>query len=87
MNSVPSGEHAFLLVHVLDAVELRHGCHFIVERLPSRLVFGSRHQGFSERVFGGEGDKGGAKQGVRAGGEHLDVPVVVDDAKQNVGAL
>ena len=87
VNGVASRKHTFLLVHVLDAVELRHRGHFVVEGFPSCFVLRSCDQGFSQRVFGSEGDKGGAKQRIGAGGEDFDVALVVHDSEANVRAL
>ena len=87
MNSVASGKHTFLLVHVLDAVKLRHRGHFVVEGFPSCFVLGSCDQGFSQGVFWSEGDKGGPEQRIRTGGEDFDVTLVVHNTETNVRAL
>lgn len=67
--------HAFLLlggdVGLGDAAALA----FVDERLQLRVVL--RCLG-GQRVFGGDGDVGGAHQGVRTGGEHLQLAGVAD---------
>ncbi len=67
--------HAFLLlggdVGLGDAAALA----FVDERLQLRVVL--RGLG-GQRVFGGDGDVGGAHQGVRTGGEHLQLAGVAD---------
>ena len=87
MNGVASGKHTLLLVHVLDAVKLRHRSDFVVQGPPTCFVLGSCDQGFGQRVFGSEGDKGGTEQRVGTGGEDFDVPLIVHNAKADVRAL
>ena len=85
VDGVASGKHTFLLVHVLDAVKFRHRGDFVIEGFPVCFVIGSCHQGLGQRVFRSEGDEGGAEQGIGTGGEDFDVPLIVHDAKANVG--
>ena len=50
-------------------------------------MFGTAHQGFSEWMLWGQGDKGGTKKGVWTGGVDFDVIVASIDTEEDVGSL